>query len=301
MKLVVTGASGFIGSALSARLLEDGHALTLLTRSAPPSASLNNKRWHHWTPGAAGEWEKAIDGCDGIINLAGEPIASKRWSAHRKEKISLSRLGATSALVDAIARGAARPKFLINASAVGFYGDRGDAIVTEESAAGHGFLSHVCQQWESEALKAERLGCRVVLLRTGIVLGPKGGALEQMLAPFRFFLGGSLGNGSQWMPWIHIEDEVGLIRFLMENEQARGPVNATAPNPVTNKEFSKALGKLLKRPCWLGVPAFALRGVLGEMADLLLSGQRVMPAAAARLDYQFRFPTLSTALENCLR
>ena len=174
-------------------------------------------------------------------------------------------------------------------------------MVTEESDGGRDFLANVCQQWESEALKAERLGCRVVLLRTGVVLGPKGGALERMRTPFRFFLGGSLGDGSQWMSWIHIEDEVGLIRFLMENEQARGPVNATAPNPVTNKEFSKILATLVRRPCWLGVPAFAMRGVLGEMAEMLLRGQRVMPTAATRLGYQFRFPTLDAALEHCLR
>lgn len=300
MKLVVTGASGFIGSALTERLLQDGHSLILLAYTAPPTASSANKRWLHWTPGASGEWEKAVDGCDGIINLAGEPIASRRWSNRQKRRIRLSRIETTSSLVSAIEKSTVKPKFLINASATGFYGDRGEALATEETVPGYDFLARVCQDWEAEALKAESLGCRVALLRTGVVLGPENGALEQILMPYRFFVGGPLGSGKQWMSWIHLEDEIGLIRFLVEHENAHGPINATAPNPVTNTEFSKALGRVIKRPAWLGVPAFALRVMAGEMAEMLLGSQRVFPAAATKLGYQFRYPFLVDALENCL-
>ncbi|MBM4261586.1 MAG: TIGR01777 family protein [Deltaproteobacteria bacterium] len=300
MKLVVTGASGFVGSVLTESLLQDGHSLTLLTRRAPDSPSHTSKRWLHWTPGASGDWEGAIDGCDGIINLAGEPIAKRRWSVRRKEKIRLSRIGATSVLVDAIAKAAQKPKFLINASAIGYYGHRGAEMVDEESGSGDDFLASVCRDWEAEALKAEQLGCRVVPLRTGIVLGAGAGALGKMLPPFQCFVGGPLGDGHQWMSWIHVDDEVGLIRFVLENEKAHGPVNATAPNPVTNKDFSKTLARVMKRPCFLSVPAFALRGIFGEAAEMLLGSQRVIPKVATELGYQFRYPTLSGALEDCV-
>lgn len=297
---MVTGASGFIGSALTTRLLQDGHSLILLTHSAPPSASSPGKRWLHWTPGVTGEWEKAVDGCDGIINLAGEAIAANRWSNRRKRRIRLSRIVATGSLVDAIEKSSRKPKFLINASAIGYYGDRGDALATEESRPGDDFLARLCQEWEAEALRADELGCRVMLLRTGIVLGPENGALEQMLMPYRFFVGGPLGSGKQWMSWIHLDDEIGLIRMLIENERAQGPINATAPTPVTNGEFSKTLGRVIRRPAWLGLPAFALRVMVGEMSQMLLGSQRVLPAAAQQLGYQFQYPFLIDALENCL-
>lgn len=300
MKLVVTGASGFIGTALTAKLLQDGHSLVLFAHSAPPSASSPEKRWLHWTPGATGEWEKAVDGCDGIINLAGAAIAAHRWSRRRKRRIRSSRIETTGSLVDAIEKCSSKPRFLINASAIGYYGDRGDAWATEESQPGEDFLAFLCQEWEAEALRAEELGCRVVLLRTGIVLGPEHGALEQMLMPYRFFVGGPLGSGKQWMSWIHLDDEVGLIRMAIENERVQGPINATAPNPVTNAEFSRTLGRVIKRPAWLGLPAFALRVIVGDMAQMLLGGQRVLPAAAQQLGYQFQYPFLVDALENCL-
>jgi len=300
MKLVVTGATGFIGSVLCSRLLQEAHTLTLLTRSAPREAATQNKRWLHWTPGTGGEWQNAVEGVDGIINLAGEPIAGKRWTAERKRSIVTSRLDSTRALIDAIVTAREKPKFLINSSAIGYYGPRGDEAITEEAQFGTGFLAETTRDWENEASRAESLGLRVVYLRTGIVLGRDGGALAKMVPPFKFFIGGPLGSGKQWMSWIHVKDEVGLIIHLADNAQAAGPVNATAPNPVTMKDFCRTLGKVLGRPSWTPVPSFALRLLLGEMAEMLLTGQRVMPAAAQRLGYQFRYPKLEEALQACM-
>jgi uncharacterized protein len=296
MRLVVTGATGFIGTPLCARLIEQGHTLTLFTRGSPRDAGSASKRWIHWTPGSLREWGTALNGADGVINLAGEPIAEKKWTHLQRHRIETSRVDGTNSLVQAIARAAVRPKFLISASAVGYYGPRGDETVTEETPPGDDFLSFVCREWEEEAKKAEELGLRVARLRTGIVLGSGGGALAKMVEPFKFYVGGALGSGQQWMSWIQLEDHIRLILELIENTQASGALNATAPNPVRNKEFCQTLGKVLHRPCWAPVPGFALRLVLGDMADMLLTGQRVVPAAAQKLGFQFRYPTLEEAL-----
>lgn len=299
MRLVIAGATGFIGTALCARLSELGHTLALLTRYSPPGAGDASKSWLQWNPPAPGDWEKAVDGADGIINLAGEAIAGKRWTQKQKERIVRSRTDTTSALVAAASKASEKPKFLLNGSAVGYYGPHGDEALTEEAGPGSDFLAQTCRAWEAEAMKAERHGLRVVRLRTGIVLG-RGGALKKMVPPFKFFVGGPLGSGGQWMSWIHLEDEIGLILALIERSGARGAVNATAPNPVTMREFCRTLGRVLRRPSWAPVPAFALRLLLGEMADMLLAGQRVLPAAARKLDYTFRYPTLDKALTACL-
>ena len=299
MRLVITGASGFIGTALCARLLQEGHKLILLTRSSPRNATTNRKKWQHWTPGTPGDWESVLEGADGVINLAGEPIAAKRWTPSQKKKIRASRIDATYSLISAVAKAERKPAFLLNASAVGYYGPHGDETVTEEAPAGNDFLSSVCRDWEEEAQRGESIGLRVIRLRTGIVLGRGGGALAKMALPFKLFAGGPLGSGKQWMPWIHLDDEVGLILYLIENEAA-GPVNATAPNPVTMNEFCQTLGKVMGRPSWLGAPAVALRIVLGEMAEMLLTGQRAVPAAAEKLGYQFRYPHLAEALQACM-
>ena len=300
MKLVITGASGFIGSVLCSRLLQKGHTLTLLTRSAPSQTSTGTKRWLHWRPGMSGDWESALVGADGVINLAGEPIAAKRWTLKQKHQLRLSRIDTTVGLIRAIAKAKQKPKFLLNASAVGYYGPRGDETVAEDAEAGTDFLAALCRDWENEAMKAEKLGARVIRLRTGIVLGRGGGALAKMVPPFKFFIGGPLGSGKQWMPWVHIEDEVGLIIHLIENSQASGAVNATAPNPVTMKEFCRTLGLVLGRPSWAPVPAFALRIILGEMAEMLVTGQRAVPAAAEKFGYRFRYPDLEEALRACM-
>jgi len=297
MRLVVTGATGFIGSALCAALLEQGHALTLLTRGSPRDANTGTKRWLHWTPGTLRDWDAALDGVDGVINLAGEPIAEKKWTHTQRRRIEKSRIDATHSLVQACAKVRQKPKFLINASAVGYYGSRGDESLTENAPPGDDFLAVLCQAWEEEAQKAEELGMRVVRVRTGIVLGAGGGALTKMAAPFKFFMGGPLGSGKQWMSWIQLEDLLRLILLGIENPLACGPINATSPNPVQNKEFSRALGKAIHRPCWAPVPAFLLKLALGEMSQMLLTGQRVIPAAAEKLGFQFRYPNLQEALE----
>ncbi|MGH8544779.1 MAG: TIGR01777 family oxidoreductase [Gammaproteobacteria bacterium] len=298
MKIVISGATGFIGSILADRLWNRFHSLVLLSRHPPAEVGVTKKEWFAWTPGASGEWENAVDGADGIINLAGESIAGKRWSDAHKEKLRSSRIDSTRALVHAIAKAKIKPKFLLNASAVGYYGSHGDEVVTEQSPPGADFLSRLCVDWETEALKAEAHGVRVAVMRTGIVLDRGKGALEKMVPPFKMFLGGPLGSGKQWMPWIHIQDEIGLLLFLMENENAHGAFNATAPNPVTMEEFAKAVGEALNRPSWVSVPPSVLALVLGEMADMLLTGQRAVPEAASKLGYVFKYSKIADALNS---
>jgi len=297
MNLVIAGGTGFIGSALCDKLAQQGHTLTVLTRSPPPAAT-SNKKWITWNPESGGAWEQVVEGADGVINLAGEPIAGKRWTQTQKEKIRSSRINATRALVRAISKAKQKPKILLNGSAIGYYGPHGDEMLTEDSPPGKDFLSRVCIEWEEEAKKAESDSLRVIRLRTGVVLGKGGGALAKMVPPFKLFAGGPLGSGKQWMSWIHIEDEGGLIQFLLENQDARGAFNATAPNPVTMKEFCKTLGTVLHRPSWAPVPAFALRLLLGEMAEMLLTGQRVLPEKAQKMRYAFKYPNLLNALQS---
>jgi uncharacterized protein len=298
MKLVIAGASGFIGSALVQRLSQRSDSLKLLSRKPRSPARASNIEWLVWEPGASGGWEESVDGADGVVNLAGEGIAEKRWTERQKELIHSSRIDSTRALVQAIAKAKAKPKFLINASAVGYYGPRGDETLTEENAPGKDYLARVCVAWEEEARKARDYGVRVVLVRTGIVLAKGKGALAKMVTPFKFFVGGRLGSGKQWMPWIHIDDEIGLILFLIENANAQGSFNATSPNPVTMEEFCKVLGKVLNRPSWASVPASALTLLLGEMADMVLTGQRALPKGAEKLGYNFKHPTITKALES---
>ena len=297
MKIVITGATGMIGSLLVERL--DNRldtSLVLLSRKPAQEIPVANRQWLAWQPGASGEWERSIDGADAVINLAGEPIAGKRWSPRQKLILRSSRIEATQSLVEAIGKSKVKPKTLISASAVGYYGPHGDERLNEDSKPGDDFLSRLCVDWESEAKKAESFGVRVSVLRTGIVLAKGAGALQKMVPPFKLFAGGPLGSGLQWMPWIHIDDEVGLIEFLLDQADARGPFNGTAPNPVTMAEFSQALGRALNRPSWASVPPSVLALMLGEMADMLLTGQRAMPDAALKLGFQFKYPFLADAL-----
>lgn len=298
MKIVLTGATGMIGGSLAGRLSKADHALVLLSRNPPAQNKLAKTQWLSWQPGASGEWERAVDGADAVINLAGEPIAGKRWSAEQKGILRSSRVDGTKALVDAIAKAQVKPKVLISSSAVGYYGPHGDELLNEDSKPGDNFLSRLCVDWEAEATKAEALGVRVCLLRTGIVLAKGQGALKKMVPPFKMFAGGPLGSGRQWMPWIHIDDEVALIQFLLENQSARGAFNGTAPNPVTMGEFCKALGNVLNRPAWARVPPSVLALMVGEMADMLLTGQRTTPDAALKLGFRFKHPRIAEALES---
>lgn len=282
MKYGITGASGLIGARLSERLQILGHAATPLPRLVEDASLLQD--------------------LDVIIHLAGAPIGEGRWTAERKQLIRDSRVHGTKSLVQAISQAKKRPRVFVSGSAIGFYGNRGDEELTESSGPGTGFLASVCEAWEAEAAAAATLGLRVVLVRTGIVFSPRGGAFSRLIQPFQWFVGGPLGMGQQWMSWIHIEDEVDAIRFVSEVETIEGPVNATAPAPVTNLQFVKEVGHLLGRPSMLRTPAFTLRTALGrEMADeLLLTSQKVMPAKLQQHGFQFRFPTLNEALKELL-
>jgi hypothetical protein len=279
MNIAITGASGFIGRHLMKSLAQAGHSPRALSRHAPPAESLRE--------------------ADAIIHLAGEPVA-QRWTAAAKQRILDSRVVGTRNLVEALGRLTRRPETLICASAIGYYGSRGDEVLTESSAPGSGFLPEVCVAWEREAQAAEAFGIRVVRVRTGVVLDANGGALVRMLPPFRMGLGGRLGSGRQWMSWIHLEDLAALFQFAVES-QVRGPLNAVAPNPVTNSDFTRELAHALRRPAVFPVPEFALKMLFGEMADVLLASQRVAPAAAEAAGFRFRFPQLAPALESLLR
>jgi len=297
MKIVITGATGMISSLLVERLSRRfDTSLVLLSRNPGREISMANRQWLGWQPGSSGEWQRAIDGADAVINLAGEPIAAKRWTARQKLIISSSRIEATQSLIEAIGKAKVRPKTLISASAVGYYGPHGDERLDEQTRPGNDFLARLCVDWENQARKAEALGLRVSVLRTGIVLAKGAGALKKMVPPFKFFAGGPLGSGQQWMPWIHIDDEVGLIEFLLERADAHGAFNGTTPNPVTMAEFTRTLGAALNRPSWVSVPPSVLALMLGEMAGMLLTGQRAMPDAALKLGFQFKYPQLADAL-----
>jgi hypothetical protein len=298
MRVIITGGTGFIGSALCRALAEAGHEITILTRSA---RSANRVQFVTWDGRSGGDWEKTLDGADAVVNLAGASIAVK-WNPAQKERIRASRVDATKALAQAIEKASSRPKVLISGSAVGYYGLHGDEELTEESPAGNDFLAEVCQAWEAAAVAAESLGVRVVRLRIGVVLGEGGGALSALLTPFKMGVGGPTGSGQQWMSWVHRDDVVGLIQFALQRDDAQGALNATAPNPARNREFAQTLGKVLHRPTFLPTPPFAMKLMFGEMADLLLlNGQRVIPAAAQRLGYQFKYPDLMSALQAVLK
>jgi len=302
MRVVLTGGTGFIGRALRESLVEKGHEVVVLTRqSGPENQPTLRTRFCVWNPPAGGPWEKELDGVDAVINLAGEPIVGRRWTPPQKKKIVESRTGATQAVVTAIQNAKRKPPFLLNASAVGYYGPHGDEEITEETLPGSDFLGQTCREWEAQALRAENLGVRVVRLRIGIVLEEGGGALGKMLMPFRLGLGGPLGNGNQWMSWIHREDLIGLIHFLLERKEIRGAVNATAPEPSRMIEFSSALGQALHRPAIFPVPAFVLKVLLGEMAVVLLTGQRVFPRRALKAGYAFKYPRLDRAFAEILK
>ncbi|HEU4390113.1 MAG TPA: TIGR01777 family oxidoreductase [Blastocatellia bacterium] len=297
MRIAVTGASGLIGSALVSFLAANDHDCTRLVRSSP-SGPLEAR----WDP-ATGQIEPAaaIEGLDAVVNLAGEPIAEGRWTTAKKSRIRESRVGGTRRLAEALLRLDRPPRILVAASAIGFYGDRGDEVLTEDSAPGTGFLADACRDWEKAAQPAVDAGIRVVHLRIGLVLSNSGGALPRMLLPFRMGVGGRIGSGKQYMSWIALDDLVGVAYYVLTDDAARGPINAVSPNPVTNLEFTKALGKALSRPTVFPLPGFAARLALGEMADeLLLASQRVKPARLISSRFQFKLPEIESALRSVL-
>jgi uncharacterized protein len=280
MIIAVTGATGFVGSALTARLRRDGHQVRPISIRSAPEAS-------------------AFEGCDAVVHLAGEPIA-QRWTAAAKRRILGSRVEGTRSVVEALAKLQKRPRVLVSSSGVGFYGSRGEEALTENAAPGDDFLAEVCVAWEAEAQEAASLGIRVVTPRTAMVLGPDGGALAKLLLPFRMGVGGRIGSGTQWVSWVHRDDLISLILVAIEKPDLDGPVNAVAPNPVTNLEFTKTLAAELHRPAIVPVPGIALKLLYGEMSDVLLGGQRAIPEAALRAGFEFRFPRLDAALREIL-
>ena len=299
MKILITGATGLIGRALCQKLASAGHELIGLSRSKQPSTDLP-VRFYPWQPLTELPPLAAFEGVEAVIHLAGESVAG-RWTPERKRQIRDSRVVGTRNLVAGLQQSGSAPSVFISGSAVGLYGDRGDATLTEQASPGHGYLVDVCREWEAEARQAETLGTRVVLLRTGVVLSPDGGALQTMLPAFQFGVAGKLSNGRQWFPWIHLADIVGLILHALHTPEVRGPLNGAAPNPVTNEEFTKELAAVLNRPALFPVPKFALDLLFGEMAAVMLASQRVIPEAALQSGYRFQFPWLRQALKDLLR
>jgi uncharacterized protein (TIGR01777 family) len=298
MKIVIAGGSGFLGRPLATALAADGHEIVTLTRGAAAPRGAGHPRTVTWTPdGNTDAWAAEIDGAGAVVNLAGESIAGKRWSDQQKRRIVDSRVQATRSLVTAIQAARNPPPVFVSGSAVGYYGPRGDERIPEETPPGTDFLAKVCVQWETEAMRAASAATRLVCLRTGLVLERDGGALPEMLPPFRFGAGGPVGSGRQYWPWIHRADWISLVQWALRTPAAAGPINGTAPNPVTNAEFAKALGRAMHRPAFMPAPGFALRLLLGEMADaLLLSGQRAVPERPEQLGFTFRYTRVDDAL-----
>jgi uncharacterized protein (TIGR01777 family) len=297
MKVLVTGAGGLIGSALVPLLTTGGHRVTRLVRSQPRPGAAEI----HWDPAAGVVDVASLEGVEAVVHLAGENIASGRWTTARKARIRESRVRGTRTLCRALAHLSHPPKVLVSASAIGYYGDRGSDPLWENSAPGVGFLADVCRAWEEATQPAVEKGIRVVLLRIGIVLSPAGGALAKMLLPFRLGVGGVIGSGQQYMSWVALDDVVGAAHHALVTDTLQGPVNAVAPYPVTNREFTKTLGRVLRRPTFLPMPAFAARLALGEMADaLLLASTRVEPKRLLATGYSFRYSELEDALRHVL-
>ena len=299
MRILITGASGLIGKALQRSYSEKGYEMLLAGRGEP-----KHENQIQWTveDGFRKEDLPRLERLDGVVHLAGEGIAGLRWTDEKKKAIRDSRVNGTRNLVNALAGLKQKPKVFIAGSALGFYGDRGDDVMTETSSPGDTFLAEVCRQWEMESRRAEDLGIRTVLLRTGIVLSKDGGALATMMTPFKFGVGGTIGSGKQWMSWISLDDVVVIINFAIENENLRGAINVVGPNPVTNEEFTKTLGDVLYRPTFLPLPEFAVNLVFGEMGDaLLIHSTRVEPKRLLDAGYEFKFKSLKSALENAVK
>jgi len=300
MKVAITGATGFVGSRLVEELQARGHQPLILTRNRDAALKAFPKvEAVAYTPTESGSWQEVIAGCDGVVHLAGEPIAESRWTPKQKQEILTSRQLSTRKIVEAIAKSNPKPSVLVNASAIGYYGTSETASFDETSPSSNDFLAEVCQAWEAEAQKVKQVGVRLVVLRLGIVLGD-GGALAKMIPPFKLFAGGPLGTGKQWFSWIHRDDLVNLILEALTRKDIEGVLNATAPNPVRMSEFCQVLGKTLNRPSWLPVPSFVPEALLGEGAKVVLEGQQVLPKRTTSFGFDYQYPTLEQALAEIL-
>ena len=299
MSIIITGGSGLVGRELTATLSYAGREVIVLSRFPDRVADLPLKAravaWDGRTPTG---WGHLVNGADAVVNLAGANLAGSRWAAQRKQVLRDSRVQAGKAVVEAIRAASDKPKVVVQASAVGYYGPRGSEEVTETTPAGSDFQAELCKEWEASTAPVEEWGVRRVVARTGVVLSPDGGALPRMMAPFRFFVGGPLGDGKQWFPWIHFTDEVNALKYLIDNDTASGAYNLCSPGPVTNAEFSRTLAKRMRRPCWFAVPGFMLRLLYGQMADVLLKGQKQMPRRLQRSSFRFLYSTADAALKD---
>ncbi|MEO0373073.1 MAG: TIGR01777 family oxidoreductase [Cyanobacteria bacterium P01_A01_bin.17] len=306
MKVAITGATGFVGQRLVERLQAEGHSIIVLARDVRragelfPRSKFPQVEPVAYTPKESGDWQAQISGCDGVVNLAGEPLFGERWTANNKQEIIASRKLGTEKIVEAIAKADAKPSVLINASAIGYYGTSETATFDESSTSGDDFLAQVCQSWEAAAQSVKDVGTRLVIVRIGIVLG-KGGALERMLPPFQLFGGGPVGTGRQWFSWVNRDDLVSLIIKALTESQMTGVYNATAPQPVRMNEFCSTLGKVINRPSWLPVPGFALELLLGEAAQVILTGQNVQPQNTQASGFKYQYPQVKQALTQILR
>lgn len=303
MKVAIAGATGFVGTRLVEKLSAQGEQIVVLSRDATrarrvfPSRAFPQLEVVGYTPSQSGEWQQAIASCDGVVNLAGTPIADQRWTPQRKQAIYDSRVKTTQKLVEAIAQVDPKPSVLVNASAIGYYGTSETATFDESSPPGDDFLAEVCQAWETQAQKVRETGTRLVVIRFGIVLG-NGGAIAKLLTPFRLFAGGPLGSGRQWFSWIHRDDLVNLIITALQRRDLEGVYNGTAPNPVRMQELSNTLGEVMNRPSWLPVPGLALELLLGDAAQVVLEGQKVLPKRTQSTRFEYQYPTLKPALAD---
>lgn len=302
-RIIVTGATGLIGRGLCAALIGRGDEVVVFSRNPATARTrvAGATDYVAWDAAASGIWAGALDGADAVVNLGAASLFERRWTDDFRQEIRDSRVIGTRGIVNAIASVERKPMVLINASAVGIYGPRTHERLDESSSLGHDFLANVCRDWEAEAQKAEGDGTRVVLLRTGIVLDPNEGALKQLMLPFKFGIGGPVLPGTQWLSWIHRADEIDIILQALDNEGITGPLNATAPNPQTNAQFSRTLGAAMGRPSWIPVPGFAVRAVVGEVSETVTNGQYVLPAKALAHGYRFRFEKSEDALRDLLR
>jgi len=302
-KIIVTGATGLIGSALVSELKKKNYEVIVFSRNAEKAKLTlpNADNWIDWTFNSNDKWAKSVDGVHGIIHLAGAGVFSKRWSDTYKKEIESSRIDGTRSLISAIEKSSIKPEVFIGGSAVGYYGACDDQQIAETAPNGSDFLASVCKKWEDESLKARNFGVRTIVVRTGIILDTRDGALKQLLLPFKLFAGGPVLPGTQYFPWIHIQDEVGIILHSLENKTVEGAVNASAPNPLTMNDFCKALGKAVSRPSWAPVPGFAMKLLLGEVATMLTNGQRMIPQKALETGYKFKFTDCETAIRNLVK
>ncbi len=303
-RILITGATGFVGRPLSIALAGAGYEVVALSRRRAEAETIfaGNIKVVEWDAVTAGGWSEHIDGALAIVNLAGENIGAGRWSEKKKKLIIESRLNAGAAITEAIRNAEYKPEVLIQTSGVGYYGDRGDELLDENSSNGAGFLADVARQWEASVREVAGMGVRLATIRLGVVLGSHGGVMSRLIPPFRFFVGGHPGSGRQWLPWVHIDDVIGVVRFLIESANCEGPFNVTAPEPTLSKDFYDLLGKAMHRPAFFPMPAFALKLALGEMAtELLLPSTKVVPKKLLEAGYEFIFPDPAAAFSDILK